>query len=639
MASLNTLKTKFGFLISGLIAVVLVIFALNIDSNTFVDQPSEDEINGPAVLSIADQEVKYNEYARLRELYSAASNHEAGASLAVVSLVNTYFESPAYASIGVFATSAEVEAKATEKYRQMRQMYAASVDPAQLDAGIQSMWAQDQHTLPLQIQAEKFEGIMNAGHYLNKLEVAEALRGDKLTFDGAYVSVPYASIKDADVNVTDEEIAAYYEANRKENPNYNARSIRYVRFERNATAEDKAAIEAEVMALDAKVKELKANGGDIKAAVRAAGGKIQSNYVVYDDKVKAHGPELKSNTWTACYILSEVTAPESFDVELAYYENIADAEKAVEELKANGGDFKKLESAKDVQSTTINFTQLSVGETKDFVGRKAGDIFVFSNAGMGTVVKINKVGATKRYAQTANLNREVVPSDATNRKVLAEIEGFTSKMGNTVESFDAAAKESKKPAVPATVARPNLLKGGAVSVPGIGNSTNMARWTLGAEVGETKQFVIDGVTYVAIVEKIDTEKYELRNDAAIRRKIAAEKKYEMIASKVNTLDEAKAFEGAKSETFTGVKFADNNIDAHLVGAIAATTETGKVVKVQGTSAAYIFVVNKINGEVDPSTYAAERTPLTDKAAGAYNNAYTSFLEKANIEDNRTDSTF
>ena len=43
MASLNTLKTKFGFLISGLIAVVLVIFALNIDSNTFVNQPTEDE--------------------------------------------------------------------------------------------------------------------------------------------------------------------------------------------------------------------------------------------------------------------------------------------------------------------------------------------------------------------------------------------------------------------------------------------------------------------------------------------------------------------------------------------------------------------------------------------------------------------
>ena len=641
MASLNTLKTKFGFLISGLIAVVLVIFALNIDSNTFVDQPTEDEINGPAVLTIADQEVKYNEYARLRELYSASLNHEAGASLSVLSLVNTYFEAPAYAAIGVYASDAEVEAKATANYREFRSMYGATASPEQIDAYIQSSWNRDQYVLPLQIQAEKFEGIMNAGLYLNKLEIAEALRNDKLTFDGAYVSVPLASIKDADVEVTDEEIAAYYEANRQENPNYNARTIRYVRFERNATDEDKAAIEAEVMALDAKIKSLGDNVDGIKAAVRAAaGGKVQSNYVVYDDKVKAQSPMLAANTWTACYILSEVTAPETFDVEIALYENIADAEKAVEELKANGGDFKKLESAKDAQTTTIKFVELTVSESKNFVGRKAGDVFLFNNGGMGTVVKVNGVGAAKRYAHIANLNRQIVPSDATNRKVLAQVDAFTSSMGNTADSFVAAAKEAKKTAVSATIVRPNAVNNSNISVSGIANSTNMARWTLGAEVGQTKQFVIDGVTYVAIVEKIDTEKYELRNDSAIRRKLAADKKYEMIASKVNSLEDAKALEGAKSETFTGVKFSDNNIDAHLVGAIAATTETGKVAKVKGAAAAYIFVVNKINGEVDPSTYAAERTPLTDKAASVYGyNIYPSFIQKANFEDNRTDTTF
>ena len=389
MASLNTLKTKFGFLISGLIAVVLVIFALNIDSNTFVDQPTDEEINGPTVLTIAGEEIKHSEYGRLRELYSslqvlnpytgrvADMGHDQGASRAVSTLIYDKFLAPAFEAIGVYTTEAEVENFATQNFRDIRAQYASmGVAPEQIDAILNIIWSSEVYFIGQELANEKFANVMAAGHYLNKLEVAEALRNDKLTFDGVYVEIPYSAINDADVVVSDEEIAAYYEANRKENAKYDSRNIRYVRFERQPSAEDKAAIEAEVMALDAKVKELKANGGDIKAAVRAAGGKIQSNYVVYDDKVKAHGPELKSNTWTACYILSEVTAPESFDVELAYYEKIADAEKAVEELKANGGDFKKLESAKDVQSTTINFTQLSVGETKDFVGRKAGDIFV-----------------------------------------------------------------------------------------------------------------------------------------------------------------------------------------------------------------------------------------------------------------------
>ena len=98
MASLNTLKTKFGFLISGLIAVVLVIFALNLDSNTFVNQPTEEEINGPTVLTIADEEVKHIEYARLRDLYSslqildymgrvADMGHEQGARRAMTTLI------------------------------------------------------------------------------------------------------------------------------------------------------------------------------------------------------------------------------------------------------------------------------------------------------------------------------------------------------------------------------------------------------------------------------------------------------------------------------------------------------------------------------------------------------------------------
>ena len=121
MASLNTLKTKFGFLISGLIAVVLVIFALNIDSNTFVNQPTEDEINGPTVLTIADEEIKHNEYARLRELYSQLQTinymgrivnygHEQGAAMAFQTLMFEHYVAPAYKALGVYATQAEVEA-------------------------------------------------------------------------------------------------------------------------------------------------------------------------------------------------------------------------------------------------------------------------------------------------------------------------------------------------------------------------------------------------------------------------------------------------------------------------------------------------------------------------------------------------
>lgn len=663
MASLNTLKTKFGFLISGLIAVVLVIFALNIDSNTFVDQPTDDEINGPTVFTIAGEEVKHIDYARLRELYSslqtlnpytgrvADMGHEQGAARALRTLVHNNYSAPAFAGIGIYASEAEVERFATQNFRDIRAQYAAMGVPAeQIDAILQIIWGSEMYFIGEELASEKFVNVMSAGHYLNKLEVAEALRNDKLSFDGVYVEVPYTAIKDADVEVTDEEIAAYYEANRKENAKYDSRAIRYVRFERQPSEEDKAAIEAEVKALDAKVQELSGNVDGIKSAVRAAGGKVQSYYTAFDGLQKeyaeafkagkSYGPELKGNTWTARYLLADINAPENFEVEVAAFDNIADAEKAVEELKAQEGDFKKLETVKDVQSQTIEFTQMPVSDTKHFLGKKAGDIFAFSSNGVATVVKVNGVGASKRYVLTANLDRELTPSDDTNRAVLAEVNGFVANMGGDVESFNAAAKEAKKPALAAVVSRADVLSGQPTTVQGIANSSNMANWALGAKVGDTKQFVIDGVTYVVLVASIDTEKYEARNDMAIRRKLVADKKYAMIASKVNTLEDAKAFEGAKEEKFSGVKFSDNAPDAHLVGAIAATVETGKVAKAQGARAAYVFVVNNINGEVDPASYSTERIPLTEKAAQMYkNDIYSSFLKKANIKDYRTDMTF
>ena len=661
MASLNTLKTKFGFLISGLIAVVLVIFALNIDSNTFVNQPTEDEINGPTVLTIADEEIKHNEYARLRELYSQLQTinymgrivnygHEQGALMALQTLVFDHYAAPAYKAIGVFATDAEVEAFVTAQYRDAREQYA-ELTPEQIDMILSINWARDMHFVPQQIANQKFVDILTSGLYLNKLEVAQALRNDKLTFDGQYVEVPYTAVADAEVTVSDEEVNAYYEANRKANTKFGARTIRYVRFDREATEEDKQAIEQEVKALDAKVAAA-ADVDAVKAAVRAAGGKVQSYYTAFDalqaevaDAFKAgkgYGPVVKGNVWTARYLLSDVNAPESYDVEVAIYPDLAKAEQAVEELKANGGDFKKLQEASDVQAQTIMFAQMPVSQAKYFLGHKAGDIFAFNNSGVSTVVKINAVGAAKRFVLTANLDREIVPSDATNRAVLAEIEQFAANMGTDNETFTEAAKavSKDKDARIAVVTRPDVFSGQTAMVQGIGNSQNMANWANGAKVGDSKQFVIDGVTYVVLVISVDNEEFEALNDAAIRRKLMNQKKYELIAAKANTLEAAKAYEGAKAETFAGAKFADKNLDAHLVGAIAATTEAGKVQMVQGDRAAYVFVVNKINGEVDPASYDAERVPLTEKVKPMYErNLYMSFLKKANVKDHRDDTTF
>ncbi|MBR4029765.1 MAG: hypothetical protein IKJ08_09330, partial [Alistipes sp.] len=98
-------------------------------------------------------------------------------------------------------------------------------------------------------------------------------------------------------------------------------------------------------------------------------------------------------------------------------------------------------------------------------------------------------------------------------------------------------------------------------------------------------------------------------------------------------------EGAEKGNFSGVKFADNMVDgkweAALVGAIARTRETGVETKVKGNSAAFVFVVDAINGEVDPATIDTERTPeMTQRESQMQRVAVEAMLDKAEIEDLR-----
>jgi hypothetical protein len=260
--------------------------------------------------------------------------------MALQTLLFNRFAAPAFENIGVFVSDAEAEEYITSTYRDLREQYASSeLTPEQIDMLLSINWSRDMHFVAQQLANEKFMNILTAGHYLNKLEVAQALRQDKLTLDGSYVEIPYTAIADEEVEVTDEEVQAYYEAHRKENAKMGSRTIRYVRFDRQATEQDKKAIEDEVMALDAKVAEA-ANADAIKNAVRAAGGKVQSYYTAYESLQpevaeafkagKGYGPVAKGNVWTARYLLSDVNAPESYEVEVAIYPEIAKAEQAAD---------------------------------------------------------------------------------------------------------------------------------------------------------------------------------------------------------------------------------------------------------------------------------------------------------------------
>jgi hypothetical protein len=98
-----------------------------------------------------------------------------------------------------------------------------------------------------------------------------------------------------------------------------------------------------------------------------------------------------------------------------------------------------------------------------------------------------------------------------------------------------------------------------------------------------------------MITDINDEKYEVKNEAAIKRVLENEKKFN--AAKETLTMDANA-EGAKSGKFEGVNFGSDFVgemsDAVVATAIARSTKVGEPTLVKGNTGVYLFVVDNIN---------------------------------------------
>ena len=645
MATLNTLRTKFGVVLSVLIGLVLVAFILGdqLSMKNRGAQMPEDT----TVMTVNGDEVKASQYAQYLEMYRDANLAEdAKSDYAMQTAIFNLYTRPALEAVGLGVAEGDIKAYAkifSEEAAAMYQMYGWPAD--QIKGMIQNQWVSNLPTLDMNLSYEKFTEVYTAGNYVNRLEVENSLRNANLTFDGRYVMVPYKSMPE--VEVTEAEIDAYYEANKAENKNYGARTLRYVAFEIAPTADDLKAIEEQVMTVDKAVKEAKGDTNAIKQAVRAIGGKSDAYklFSALDAKVaeavragKHYGPVFEDNTWSASYVISDVKAPASYEFEVATVDNVVEANELVAALKAVGGDFAKLEEAVETANDTREMARMNESEAKNFIGTKVGDIVVISYNHKPAVAKITKLGDVERFVLTADVNKSVKASEKTNNDIVKSVEAFMAAAGDNAESFNEAANVAQYQVLVSTANRNDYvaMQGRERGVRGIDNSRHIAIWAYDAELGAKKYFYGENVIYVVMVTSIDENKYEFKNVNGIEMRLKRDKQYEAIASE---LAMGATIEGAVEGKFSGVKFSDNVVDgkweAALVGAIARSRETGVETKVKGNNAAYVFVVDAINGEVDPATFDAERTPeMTQRESQMKRVAVEAMTKKASIKDLR-----
>lgn len=655
MATLNTLRTKYGIVLSIVIALVLLAFILG---DQLGYRQGEVAYDDPTVMVIDGQPVLASEYSKVREqvayadhakadvyrmyfgMDNMAMNEDAIAATASDIVLYDKAMAPSFKQLAINVYQNEIDnIIAMQTETRASQLLQQGADADVVTSIIYGEMAMPMLIAEQQIAADKFQTIASAGHYLNKLEVEQMLREEGYSYAGRYIEVPYSSVQIPADAISEEEIAAYYEAHRVENENFGNRTLTYVSIPRVASAEDKAAAQVEAdafaNAVATGVEDLESEASKVLAdytvTYRDAASLDEAERTAFDEKGYTE-LAYQNEAWTMSILLDEITTAESFDVEYAVLPSQSEADAVVEELNGNGGDFAALEIPVATFNETVVVADIDESLVENFAGREVGDIFAYRAGANFVVAKVNAVGDVKDFVCVADFKKELRPSAETLSDINSKVEELMANVGNTVESFNEAVIAAGYQPKQGLVRRQNTMQRG---VDGIMGSRNMAIWAYDANIGDKTSMVLNENSYIAMVTSIDENEYEMRDDSAIKRELRLDKQYAAASANLTSIDAVPA--NGELKEFADITATSIDLEPTLVSAIVASREAGKAVKVRGDAAAYLLVVDAINGdEISAETIAEERQPLTDSynVAAEMQGTIISLLNSIEIDDMR-----
>ena len=670
MASLNTLRTKFGIVLSIIIALALLAFILSLKTEMGFSG------NDPRVGVIDGEKINYSEYyetyERVRSQSGAVESDEQQSAMlanaAWQQLFSKYVLDPGFERLGIRVTEPERLAMVSGE-QPSQAFYNAFADPrtgsynvaavsqflaqAETNAQAQAAWQALNEQARLERLFQKYMGLVRGGTYVNALEVESGVASANNTYSGKWAGKKYASLPDSLFTVTSSEMNAYYKSHKEMFKQQPSRTLSYVIFEVNPTDDDMLALENQAKEVGAQF----ASAEDVRSFVRGnRNGHIADNYVaaaqLTDEEAEAltagkqYGPVLKNNEWTMARVLDAKTAPDSLGVRhiVLPYTQEALADSLMGVLR-NGGDFAALASQYSVYDATaanggevgvLPFSAFTGEFAESLAGAKSGDIVKIASGDAIQIMQVYRADKPSKHYRIATITYPLEASTATRTQV-----------HNTAGTFTVNAKESFADAATTAAVTPRVatLAQGDRTIRGLEDSREVARWAYGAEVGDVSEIFTVGNDYVvATLTDIDNDEYAAPEKVAsqIRMQLLRDKKYDAILKELSgsTLEEQAASLGSEVADFNNVSYASfyvngPGIEPRLVGAIASTTEKGVVsAPVKGMSGLYVFVVDDIQTE-EKQTAEGEKVRAQAVAENmAQQMALSAIQQMADIQDLR-----
>lgn len=673
MATLNTLRTKFGIVLSVIIALALLAFILSLRTEMGFSG------NNPKVGEIAGDKITYTEYYDEYELTKSQNggdvydeNAEDRLSAAAwQALVARHALTPGFERLGLGVSDAERMSMLSGEHPSPV-YYSIFANPATGEydvAGIAEflsqaesnprvgqMWEYINAQAVLNREVAKFMGLVRGGAYVTSLEAAAGAHNANNTFSGRVVSRKYSSLADSLFTVRNSEIKRYYKEHKGSFKQQPSRSVSYVLFDVDPTPADMQAIETEVNTVAAELASAVNPRDYVRQNRRGSIDDVfTSRYQLSGDEAaallsgKTYGPVLENDIWKIYVPLEIRTAPDSLGLRriVLSYNSERFADSLVVALR-HGGDFADAARRYSVVDTdgdggdigVMPFSALPREFAEALSSAKNGDLVKVVSGNVIQLVKVYRADGASKHVNLARIEYPIEASSATLRAVHNAASTFAVNAKGSVDKFNEAASEAALTPRAATIYNSDRV------VRGLDKSHEIVRWAYGAKKGDLSEIFKVGKDYVvAVLTEIDDNEYRSLSsvEPQIRTALLRDKKYESIVSEANTSNLEALAESFDTEAveFSDVRYSSYYINGvgfepRLVGAIASTTVADELsAPVKGTSGVYYFVVDQISDSATQSV-DAERVRLQAAAESmAQQASLYAVQELAKIKDLRS----
>ena len=553
----------------------------------------------------------------------------------------------------------------------------ASQMPAQYVEYYQKMgafWQFVEKTLAQSTLAEKYQNLVTKSLISNPVAAEDAFNSRTEQSDLLLAGVPYSSINDSTVQVSDSEIKDRYNEKKEQFKQLvETRDIRYIDVKVVPSDADRKAVEKEVTEYS---NQLASTTADFGTFVRSTGSSVNYSDVPVSKSVfpadvasrldstnvnEVYGPYYNQtdDSFNAFKLLAKVSSPDS--IQFRQIQVYADTEEKTKTLADSiynalkgGADFAAVAKiyGQTGEATWVNAqswegSELDADNSKFINTLLNQPVNELANLNMGQANLIlqvmNKKSMQTKY-KVAVVKREVEFSKETYNAAYNKFSQFVAQ-NTTIDSMVKNAEESGYTLMPRTD-----LSSAEYYVGGVRSTREALKWIFAAKPGEVSPLYECGENdhlMVVALDKIHEAGYRDINSVAemLRAEIRRDKKAEKIMEemkKYNSIAQVKGMKDAVSDSVKHVTFSApayisvTRSSEPVIGAVAAKTAANKVsAPIKGNGGVYMIQVYAKEKGSEKFDAKQEETTLTNMAVRiAGNQLINDLYQKAKVVDQR-----